>query len=227
MKDMKTHKILCYLSAGLFLIRAGYLLINNVVTWMDYFTLTGFLLGVLNILSSGLVGLGLATEKREFAMFGAGAGVLASVLNLVFIFGSVLEYLNMTAVVGIVVGIIPSIVCWGILAFIAHSGSKKKALPILCAIINVAVALLQMFLGSSLSLLGIAFYVAQPLAGFALIGMEKKPAIRSGAVAQKAAPAAGTGPDKFERLNQLKTLLDMGAISQEEFEQKKKEIINS
>lgn len=39
--------------------------------------------------------------------------------------------------------------------------------------------------------------------------------------------AAKEETDKFERLQQLKNLLDMGAITQEEFEQKKKEIINA
>ena len=42
-----------------------------------------------------------------------------------------------------------------------------------------------------------------------------------------AAPAPAPAPSKYDDLAKLKTLLDSGVITQEEFDAKKKEILNS
>lgn len=235
MEKKSTQKLLCYLSGGFFLIHAGYLLINNVMTWMDYFTLTGFVTGVLAILLRGLVGIGMVTEKREFALYGVGAGILGMIITLVVTvvnLTGMIGYLNWSLIANITLSSIWPLVSWGILAYIAYSGCKQKILPVLSGVFFAVYQLRPMFLGISINWtawedwIGLGHLVMIPMAGFALIGMEQKipaPVIRT---AQKVTPAA-TGPDKFERLKQLKNLLDMGAITQEEFEQKKKEIINS
>ena len=228
MKDMKTQKILCYLGAGLFLIDAGDSLIN-VISHLDSITFRRFFLVVMGILSAGLMAFGLATKKKEFCLFGAGVGALLGILTTVFNLKTVFFWLeNGYWLFGldILIASIRPVVSGGILTYIAYSGSKQKNLPILCAILNAAVALILMCTDYHVDWVTISDWVAQVLAGFALMGMEQKipaPVIRT---AQKVTPAA-TGPDKFERLKQLKGLLDMGAITQEEFEQKKKEIINS
>ena len=119
--------------------------------------------------------------------------------------------------------LVVELIAFALLAVAGLSPKASKPLGILSAVFYILYRIMSQLgtIKASFTLQSV-LYTVLFIAGAVLLG------VAFSSNKEKAAPAAGTmsaGSDKIERLTRLKDLLDKGVLTQEEFEEKKRQIL--
>lgn len=224
---MKNKKTLQYVAGALFALRAIIplvLMLNS-----GHYTIWSFL----SPLGYFLIAISLFASLQFLTTFGAIVAAVNEIRNIIIILRIVLyvpesmwsDYIDYISIQNPKLFLAIEVAAVLYLLFLAICGLSRKAakiLGILSGVIRAISYVVSIGLGQSqLTPLG-AVYVVLFVIGAILLG------IAFSANEGKAAPAVGTvsaGSDKIEQLTRLKSLLDMGALTQEEFEEKKRQIL--
>lgn len=205
---MKKNNVFHYLAGACFILAAALSLFDY-----HYFSIRS-LAGLV------LTAVGLFIGKNMLAAIGSGIYAVASAWDYIWAFIN-FGYAEFVAPIVLISDFL-GILLFGVFLFLACTNQKVKTFGTIAAITKV-LALLLALISSALRLLHIDFF-SFILSAFLIAGTLLLSAARN--YVPKAVPANVNAGSQIQRLEKLKTLLDNGVISQEEFDEKKKQVLN-
>lgn len=227
--EKKTSEIMKNVCAGLFILLSALCVFSRLRGIFGSSQVFAFLGGIrlVFMIPFILVAAGILTRKRTLSMVGC---IVVAVLSVLFWRGPFFNSLALPAWM-------LTLAAWVVASVSCMSSSKKAViLGYICAglliVANVlgyinelswlhgSVPTLKTFIYWVFSLCDIASYAALALLGFAFPGVPVN-------TTAKTNPAPNTTDDKIERLTKLKDLLDKGILTPEEFQEKKKQILDT
>lgn len=224
--ENKNLNIFRYVSGGLFVLSVLYPVIKSLGGAAPSFTT------ILAWVAWTLMAAAMFTEKYALLAVGAGIRILQALMSLI----SMVPMLSYSVTnIGYVINTLLAVVGLVLILLASVKRDSAKTLGIVAAAVTIVGRMLigvgflahggiglAFQLATQGMFVNIVLAVAFVFAGFAMHTIKQKPVA---AVMQTAAPVVNTG-DRIEKLMKLKALLDSGVLTQEEFDAKKKSLLD-